>query len=334
MVLKIGIPQALGYYAFFPFWKTFFQELGFTVIPSGLTTKGILDLGVKETVNDACVPIKVFHGHVLSLKERVDLIFVPRLVNISRDKTETFCPKFLGLPDMIRAVLPHIPLLAPTVDLRRGIMPLWTLCKNLGRKLGKGYGLIFWAFIKAQQNQRRFSSLVASGITPPEALTLDFSKGSQLQVNPVREQGSYRDGLTIALLGFPYTLYDSFISVDIIKKLRKLGVNIFTFEMIEPKLLVRQSRKLPKNLFWYFSNKVVRAALYYLDGKKIDGIIHVTAFGCGPDAMADKLIELEAKNHEKIPFLSIAIDEHTGEAGLFTRLEAFVDMLRLRRDRG
>jgi predicted nucleotide-binding protein (sugar kinase/HSP70/actin superfamily) len=47
--------------------------------------------------------------------------------------------------------------------------------------------------------------------------------------------------------------------------------------------------------------------------------------------MVDKLMELEAKNNNRVPFLTISLDEHTGEAGVLTRIEAFVDMLRLRR---
>lgn len=85
-------------------------------------------------------------------------------------------------------------------------------------------------------------------------------------------------------------------------------------------------------MFWTFANEVLRAALYYIDHVKVDGIIHITAFGCGPDAMVDKMIELEAKHKGKVPFMSITIDEHTGEAGLMTRVEAFIDMLSLRRE--
>jgi predicted nucleotide-binding protein (sugar kinase/HSP70/actin superfamily) len=48
--------------------------------------------------------------------------------------------------------------------------------------------------------------------------------------------------------------------------------------------------------------------------------------------MVDKLIELEAKARGHVPFISISVDEHTGEAGVQTRLEAFVDMIKLRRE--
>jgi predicted nucleotide-binding protein (sugar kinase/HSP70/actin superfamily) len=88
------------------------------------------------------------------------------------------------------------------------------------------------------------------------------------------------------------------------------------------------SKRLPKNLFWYYSNRVVYACLHYLNDVELDGIIHVTAFGCGPDAMTNKLIELETKRLNNVPFMTVTIDEHTGEAGVNTRIEAFVDLLK------
>jgi len=81
MTARVGYPASLMYFSHFPFWKTFFQELGLTVIPSGLTTKKIIDQGVHETVSDACIPIKVVHGHVMALKDKADYIFLPRMVN-------------------------------------------------------------------------------------------------------------------------------------------------------------------------------------------------------------------------------------------------------------
>lgn len=65
----------------------------------------------------------------------------------------------------------------------------------------------------------------------------------------------------------------------------------------------------------------------------VDGIIHVTAFACGPDSLVDRMVEIEARRRRKMPYLSIAVDEHTGEAGVRTRIEAFLDMLRYRRDK-
>ena len=65
---------------------------------------------------------------------------------------------------------------------------------------------------------------------------------------------------------------------------------------------------------------------HYLKDNKIDGIITVTAFGCGPDSLMLERVTRKAKEFNK-PMLCLTIDEHTGEAGFITRLEAFIDML-------
>lgn len=326
MTAKIGIPRALAYYAYYPLWKTFFEGLGFEVVVSQSTTKGILDCGIKEAVTDACVPIKLFHGHVLDLKDRVDYLFIPRMVSVNKEAMVTFCPKFLGLPDMIKASLSGLPpIIDVRVDLKKGRGALLNVCREIGRRLDKGFWPALLAYCKALKIHRRYLELLAEGKTPVESLAILEGKNPK-----ARDEGN--TDLKFAILGFPYTVYDRFVNVDLLEKLRRLGVQVFTSEMIPPRELLRQARKLPKNLFWNFSNQVIRAALYYLDHKPVDGIIHITAFGCGPDAMADKIIELEARRRGKVPFLSITIDEHTGEAGLLTRLEAFVDMLRFRRE--
>ena len=117
MCVKIGIPRSLFYYKFISFWEKFFAELGAEVVVSEQTNKRILDDGVRACVDEACLPIKIFYGHVINLKNRVDYILVPRFTSIS--KKEYICPEFGGLPDMIRHTLKDLPRLIDTeVNLR------------------------------------------------------------------------------------------------------------------------------------------------------------------------------------------------------------------------
>lgn len=62
--------------------------------------------------------------------------------------------------------------------------------------------------------------------------------------------------------------------------------------------------------------------------EEIDGIIYLACFGCGPDSMIGEMAERYTTGK---PFMLLTIDEHSGEAGMMTRLEAFCDMLRRRR---
>ena len=85
-------------------------------------------------------------------------------------------------------------------------------------------------------------------------------------------------------------------------------------------------KNLETVLYWSNEYEMTGAAGYFLKSDNIDGIITLTAFGCGPDSLVIERIIRYAK-YSKVPLLNLTIDEHTGEAGIVTRIEAFTDML-------
>jgi len=115
----IGIPRALLYYQYYPMWKTFFEELGAEVVVSPPTTQAMLSSGSSRVVADTCLPVKIFLGHVISLAERCDYIFIPAIRSVKRKAYN--CSKFLGLPDMTKAVIPESPpILDIEIDVNNG----------------------------------------------------------------------------------------------------------------------------------------------------------------------------------------------------------------------
>ncbi len=195
-----------------------------------------------------------------------------------------------------------------------------------------------YAAVSGTLKQRKYQGVLLKGLKPAVAFkVISGSKDvppKKLPSDPVfKAAGRTR----VAFLGYPYALYDPFISAGVYDKLKKLGVEVVTFEQIPLREMRRYSKVMPQNFFWYYSNQVCWTGLYFLDKKNIDGIIHVTTFGCGPDAMVDKTLELEAKS-AGVPFLGLAIDGlaidgHPGEGGVQTHLEAFVDMLWAKRQK-
>lgn len=331
----MGIPRALSYYTFFPLWREYLEKLNAEVILSRPTNRKILEAGIKETVNDACIPIKVYHGHVFDLAGKVDYLFIPRMV--SADGKVTFCPKFLGLPDMVRYAEVPLPEIIDIRYNRKGLPGgLWRFFFQVAKSLKvRNPLLIIRAAFSAMKKQRFYRKLLGEGLKPAEAIEVAFNRAARSDFDRPEQPDRWRGGtpVTVALLGYPYAVFDPYISAGVYDKLLKLGVNVITFDQVPVKEMRRYSKVLPQNFFWYYSNQVCWAGLYMLEHKeRADGIIHVTAFGCGPDAMVDKTLELEAK-HAGVPFLSLTIDEHTGEGGVQTRLEAFVDMLWARQAR-
>ena len=114
--MRVGIPRALLYYHYGDCWLAFLESLGVEVVVSEPTTGEIIATGASLADNETCLPVKVFLGHLMALKEASDYALVPRVV--SHRKGTCSCPKFLGLPDMACAVSPEAPpILAPAMDL-------------------------------------------------------------------------------------------------------------------------------------------------------------------------------------------------------------------------
>ncbi|WP_018085049.1 acyl-CoA dehydratase activase-related protein [Desulfurispora thermophila] len=320
MQYKIGIPASLMYFTQYPAWHAFFTGLGMQVVTSGATTKKLLDQGVKEALADACLPVKVYIGHVLSLKDKVDYLFVPRIVCLN--KRTIYCPKFLGMPDMVKYGLScQLPVLDTWIDVRDRKTGLWPAYKSIGQFFKKPLRQIARAYWQARRAEKALTRLLTRGYFPPAALA-HLTQGKPLPARPAA------GNLTFAVLGYPYLVHDPFVSFDLLGKLNRLGVRVYTMENVPVKALQQQDSELDKTMFWTFSDLALKAAFYFFRQRRVDGIIHLTAFGCGPDSMVDKLMELTAHDYPQVPFMSLTIDEHSGEAGVMTRLEAFVDMVR------
>lgn len=325
MTVKVGIPRALLFYYYFPMWNGFFKALGVEVILSRNTTKGILDKGVRQSVDDACLPVKLFFGHVLDLKDRVDYLFIPRMVSVERK--EYICPKFLGLPDMIRYNVPDLPpIIDITVNMSRREKNLYKAFAEAGKLFTTNPLAVRKAFRAGLEEQERFHRLNHLGYLPHETIE-QMSRGLVNQNYSPAQTGD----MTIALVGHGYNIYDSYISMDLIEKLRNMGVRIVTPDNLTGTIIEEKSDELPKKMFWTLGKRMIGSAFHYMRSDRIDGIIHVASFGCGPDSFTGEIIERHLRRRRNIPFLNLTIDEHTGEAGIITRLEAYVDMIRWRR---
>lgn len=321
--MKVGLPRALLFYYYFPLWQAFFHNLGVETVVSHETTRDMVDAGVRFSVAEICLPIKIFAGHVAALlKTDVDYVFVPRMLTI--EESRHFCPKFIGLPDMLQQIVPGLAerMFAPDVRCRRESLVDIMDRQDFAAPLGVSEREVKKAFAAAAKVWEQFRRYHRQGYTIDEALARLAGRETP---PPDADGGS--TALNIGLLGYVYNIYDSFIGMDIIPKLRRLGAHVVTFEMLDEALIAAKVAPMHKALPWTFSNKLLGAGYSFFDAAAIDGLIHVTAFGCGPDSMLGRLLEFEAAERGK-PFMTIRVDEHTGVAHLLTRIEAFTDMLR------
>jgi predicted nucleotide-binding protein (sugar kinase/HSP70/actin superfamily) len=257
-------------------------------------------MGAKFCIGEACLPIKIFHGHIAYLRDKCDIILIPRIMKIKKE--EFICPEFCGLPEMVINDVPNMPktITYPIYAFSKKSLNKWIL--NTGFLFTKNYFKIQRAYEAAILEQKRH----IFGVNDNDC------------------------NLKIALVGHPYNLYDNFSNMDIVNKLKRLGIGIVTEEKLDRSIINLQVKDLLKKPFWTFAKNSYGFSTYMAKNKMVDGIIYVSSFACGIDSVVVELIKNKLGN---FPIMVLKIDEHTGEAGFNTRLEAFADMIERRKYR-
>lgn len=299
MPTTIGIPRALLNHKYGTLWQVFFRELGLQTILSPATNRRITEDGLAHSLDESCLPVKLFAGHIIALRGQADYIFVPRFVSVERGGY--ICCKFLGIPDVVRNTIADLPpLLTVDIDLNRH-----SLRRSLYR-LG-----------------RRFTG-------NPLRLERAFRAATRAQAASEARRHAAADGapadLTIGLIAHSYNIYDTYANMDIIRKLEEMGARVITPDMLAPALTRREGRRFSREIYWTYNRELVGTAVWLARTGRARGIILLTSFGCGPDSLLSELLMRRLK--DTVPVMSLVFDEETAEAGLLTRLESFVDMVR------
>ncbi len=323
-IIKVGIPRALHYYRYFPFWKKLLEELGVEIILSQPTNRKIIEKGASMGFGELCLPVKVYYGHTLKIiRENPDLdfLFVPRYV--SEVKEAYFCPKFLSLPDVIK-ILPNIPkILNFEVNIKE--FPIFISVIKLGKQLGIGRLRSLKAYENAKQYFKEYHIFLREGAP------VEYALGLCVRERPFKLPKKKSSGeIRLLLLGHGYNIFDTYVNLDFQKKLRDQGVDIVTIENM-PEYIFKKPVIINEKLrnYWHHEEEIMQAIRYFLTkGRdKIDGVIFLISFACGPDSLIAELIMRDMKV-VGLPFQQIIMDEHTGEAGMLTRVESFTDMIK------
>ncbi|VBB07533.1 Hypothetical protein LUCI_2797 [Lucifera butyrica] len=297
MQVHVGIPQAMLYHEFGSLWTAFFKNMGLSVSVSAETNKQILDRGTLLAIDESCLPLKVYLGHVDFLLSRCSHIFVPRIAQYHQNYY--FCAKFAGLPDIVRNTF-HLPaeqVISPNIENKSAFSQLQavhTTCRALGLPLARGC-LAYRRALKSWRADAR-------------------------EDNPSLNR-------QIAVIGHSYLLKDAFLSGDILKMLASRGIDVVTPEQVPDRVLYREAKVFEPEIYWQLSSKLAGAAQFFCRQTNIVGVVVVSSFACGPDSLVNEYLEHHVFKKSNKPYMIVTIDEHTGQAGLITRMEAFLDLL-------
>lgn len=309
----IGVPMILYNHEFFPFWKAFLSELGFSVVPSDPTNKKIIRDGVENVIVESCFPVKLAHGHVLNLIDKgIRTIFLPSVINIkspSKIVSNTFvCPYAQSFPYTVRGSIDFsekgVKVLSPVVYFGQGEEITLANLYEFGRRIRRSKEEIKKAYFVAKEAQDQF-----------------YRKCLEAGQEYLGEIGGEKKGMVI--IGRPYNSFDPGANLNIHKKLMDLGVYPVPYDMLPIMEGAEEDEDL-KDMYWGYGQKILRAAKFLKEKPNLYGI-YVTNFGCGPDSFITHFFK---KVIEGKPYLQLEIDEHSADAGIITRLEAFLDSIK------
>ena len=319
--MVIGIPRAMSFYHNYPFYYGFFTDLGIKIVLSDITTKQTMSKGASLVVTETCLPIKVFIGHVLNLIDKgIDKIFVPSIQSIAPKIKKK--KKIRGLPDLVRNVVKKdFTIIEATLDKSEKNQGLYEFLAEAVAPFGiTDMEKIKKASKAGWRTYNNFHIMSKSGMNYKKAMNY------ALQGKVFIESQTKEYPISIALISHGYNIFDERTSMKIFDKLEAMDVKVYSALQLSDEQMDDGIKALGQDKYWANEHEMTGAAGHYLKDNKIDGLITVTAFGCGPDSLMIERITRRAKRFNK-PLLNLTIDEQTGEAGFITRLEAFVDML-------
>ena len=308
---RIGIPRVGMFYEYFPLYHAFFTELGFEVVPSDKPNRHIVRDGLLTAHGEFCFPIKAAHGHVLNLLDKgVDILFVPGVVSAEQPdphiRKSLTCPYLQVLPELLATYCKvgekGVKYLAPRLHFQRGKRHLERVFTGLAKELGK--------------SPREARRALEVGLDALQRFR-QWQRERGLQI--LDSLGD--DERAFVVVGRQYVLFDESVNTNIGKKIRDMGILPIPQDFLpinEVHLCDSWKAVNPRQV-----QRKLAAARIIREDPRLRAVV-LTYFGCGPDSFANPFFKDELNE----PCCILQIDEHTADAGIITRLEAFADTVR------
>jgi len=342
--------------------EKYFAALGIAVITPPPTSRRTLDIGLRGSPEMLCIPCKLLQGNYVEAAEQgaTDLILLGGLgacrlgysaihqARRLRDQGFSVRTHTLDLYHVNRDLYRLTRILAEDRSVRELVEPVRFLLGLLSRTEA-----LETAAFKARPRERERGAVDRAWAAALERIAaLRDRQQLEEEWKEIRgllqavDQDPDRPVLRLGLLGDVYTILTPFLNHNLEVELGRMGVEVrrgFHYAgRIRPPLPRRLRRDrgsrarragspyLERDVGGFARSTVGEAALM---AAEVDGLIHVAPFNCTPEVVAQSAL-VALQRERRVPVLNLSFDEHTGRAGVTTRLEAFVDMLWTVRKRG
>ena len=312
---RIGMLRNLSHFDFFPFWRAYLQALDFDVVLSSPTNPSIVGKTIATAAIESCFPVKLAFGHLLDVAERdVDAVLLPSVMTrpdaAPGQPHNHSCPLVQSTP----------PLLIANLGQRPGMPPLITRALHLQNARAARAELRALAIELGAGADVDLDAAIAAGWSAQRSF-----QGALRAAGRVALSLLARDQAAAVIVGRPYNGSDLGSNLDLPYKLRRMNVLPFPMDFLP--LEEGTLPDLHDDMYWRSGQDILRAASIIREDPRLQAI-YLTNFNCGPDAF---LITFFHEAMRGKPFLELEVDEHTADAGMITRCEAFFDSLDLSR---
>ncbi len=305
---SLGIPLGLHTLEWGILWSHLFAHLGFEVFISPPTSNAIALQGIECMTAETCFPVKVFHGHVRTLMDRVDFLFLPNTINMPTPEEHEagfFCPLVESSQYMAKAALniPEERLIRPSVFLKEGPDHLaYALQAHLPFQGRWTLHELERAAREAWEQHTAFKSRL-------------LTRGREVLASHGNEEPLW------IITGRPYNIYDERLNLQLGRHLAKLGIAAVPMDFLD--LEGEDLSDFPR-MYWGLGAKILKAAKRIARTPNWYGV-HITNFSCGADSFVEHFYRHLLR--EK-PYLILELDEHSAVAGVLTRIEAFRNVVK------
>ena len=319
---ELGIPRVLNIYENYPFWATFFRDLGFRVILSPFSTRAIYELGMESIPSESeCYPAKLAHGHAQWLIDRgVKTIFHPCVFferqEVPDAQNHYNCPIVVSYPENIKNNVEAVtdgsvrylrPFLALTSEktaadrLARFCRETWGIPEAETRRA---------AHLAWEEQQRAKSDICAAGAKALAAM-------------------EERGGSGVVLAGRPYHV-DPEINHGIPELIAAYGLTVLSEDSLP--IDFTPKRPVRVNDQWVYHSRLYTAAEFVCGRDDLE-LIQLNSFGCGLDAVTtDEVCELLEQGGKL--YTCLKIDEVNNLGAVRIRIRSLLAAVAMRRERG
>jgi predicted CoA-substrate-specific enzyme activase len=309
-VKTIGIPKSFLTNTFFPLYFNFFSQLGFKVVLGD----NVKQSGIEKKESSYCFPVELAHGFFQDLIDRkVDYIFLPHVLEVYNRDNKFFdrtCVLLQSEPYYLKTTfkddLENIKILSPIISFANGFENAKDKFLELAKQLAKEKPFASACYDYAVEIQKEMLNefkLIGKNIL------------EELENNP--------DKFAIVLFGRAYNSFAKEANLGIPQKFASRNVMIIPHDF-----LPSDSLESHRPMYWGLGKQILKSARFVKDHPQLFGT-YITNFSCGPDSMIITYFRNIMGNK---PSLTLELDSHSADAGINTRIEAALDIIKSYRE--